>query len=169
MKQHEVKSEKQIGDYVFYIRPFPAFLAANLSGDLASAISPAVAAIVPLAAVWNGDSSVMNIDVSSFSGALAGLSGDKVESLLRKLLTKHNNISARYAGDDEDEKPFDGVKPLDNDLANEVFCGSAQDMFILAAEVINANFGGFFEKLGAQFGLRRSTADMKQIPGNTGA
>ena len=38
MKQFEAKS-KQIGENVFYIRPFPALVAANLSGDLAAVLT----------------------------------------------------------------------------------------------------------------------------------
>lgn len=148
MKQHEVKSEKVIDGNTFYIRPFAAFTAANISGDLAAVLAPAIAGLAPLAMSAGGtESDVMNLDVSSFSGAMAGLSGDKVEGLLKKLLTKHNNISV---------ETDDGVKPLDNDLANEIFCGAAQDMFILAVEVINVNYKGFFKKLAGQFGLQKA-------------
>jgi hypothetical protein len=150
MKQHEVKSEKTIGENTFYIRPFPAFTAANISGELAGVLAPAIAGLAPLA--MRGDSDVMNLDVSSFSGALSGLSGDKVENLLKKLLTKYGNVSVDTA---------DGVTRLDDDTANEIFCGSAQDMFILAVEVINVNFKGFFAKLGSQFGIQ------KAVPGTT--
>jgi hypothetical protein len=143
MKQHEIKREKEIGGVKFYIRAFPAFTAANISGDLAAAISPAMAGLVPLA-MQRGQADIMNIDVSQFSGALAGLSGDKLEALLKKLLTKHGNISV---------ETDDGVKLLDNDLGDEVFCGEVQNMFILAFEVIQANFGGFFKNLAGQFGL----------------
>ncbi|MDR3165433.1 MAG: hypothetical protein LBU13_07625 [Synergistaceae bacterium] len=145
MKQHEIKSEKEIGGVTFYIRAFPAFTAANISGELAAVLAPAMAGIVPLAA-QRGQADVMNIDVSQFSSAMAGLSGDKVEILLKKLLTKYGNISI---------ETDDGVKPLDNDLANEVFCGDVQNMFVLAFEVIRANFGGFFENLAGQFGLQK--------------
>ena len=37
MKQMEV-TEKKIGDNTFYIKPFPAFVAVNISGDLASVV-----------------------------------------------------------------------------------------------------------------------------------
>lgn len=157
MKQHEVKSEKTIDGNTFYIRPFPAFAAANISGELAAVLAPAIAGLAPLA-MNAGESDVMNVDVSSFSGAMSGLSGDKVENLLKKLLTKHNNISVETE---------DGVKLLDNDLANEIFCGSAQDMFILAAEVVNVNFKGFFENIGNLFGFRKATGEKMAILTNT--
>lgn len=149
MKQHET-TEKKIGENTFYIRPFAAFTAANISGELISVLAPAVAGLAPLAmgASDDGDDiDFMNLDVASFSGAVSGLSGDKVENLLKKLLTKHDNISVETE---------DGVKRLDNDLANEIFCGSAQDMFVLAVEVINVNFKGFFKKISGQFGLRKA-------------
>lgn len=159
MKQHET-TEKTVGENTFYIRPFAAFTAANISGELISVLAPAVAGLAPLAmgasdSDSNADPDFMNLDVASFSGALSGLSGDKVENLLKKLLTKHDNISVETA---------DGVKRLDNDLANEIFCGSAQDMFILAVEVINVNFKGFFKKLGGQFGLQKAQPKAAAMP-----
>jgi hypothetical protein len=119
MKQHEVSSEKQIGEHTFYVRPFPAFTAANISGELTNALAPALGLIVSLVQQRN-ETDVLNLDVSSLGGALSGLSGDKVENLLKKLLTKHSNISV---------ETDDGVKLLDNDIANDIFSGAAQDIF----------------------------------------
>lgn len=42
--------EKVIGENTFYIRPFGAFAAANISGELAALLSPILAGIAP--AVW---------------------------------------------------------------------------------------------------------------------
>ena len=109
MKQHET-TEKKIGENTFYIRPFPAFTAANISGELIAMLAPAVAGLAPLAMSASDSSAepdIMNLDVASFSGAISGLSGDKVENLLKKLLTKHGNVSVETE---------DGVKRLDNDL-----------------------------------------------------
>ena len=39
MKQQEAVRES-IGDYNFYIRPFPALTAANMTGDLAGLVTP---------------------------------------------------------------------------------------------------------------------------------
>ena len=41
---------------------------------------------------------------------------------------------------------------MTEDLADEIFCGDTQDMFILAFDVIQANYSGFFKRLGGQFG-----------------
>ena len=51
LRQTEPKKET-IGDYNFYIKPFPAMVAANLTGDLASLLTPVLAALLPL--VENG-------------------------------------------------------------------------------------------------------------------
>ena len=65
---------------------------------------------------------------------------------MKKLLVDHKNVSV------EGEATGGDVKQLTLDLANEVFCGEIQDMYILCWEVIKLNFGGFFKKLGAQSG-----------------
>ena len=90
MKQFEAKS-KQIGENVFYIRPFPALVAANLSGDLAAVLTPLMSSIVPLALQNGGNKEKalfdMNIDevTPALTNAAAALSGDKIEYLMKKL------------------------------------------------------------------------------------
>lgn len=160
MKQTEV-IEKKIGENTFYIRPFGAFIAANISGDLAAIITPMLGALGPLVgnvsdnatpeSIASGDFNIMDMDVDKalpvISKALSGISGQHFESMMKKLLIQHKNVSV--------EGPITKgqAKPLDYDMANEVFCGELQDMFILCFEVIKANFGGFFRKLGARFGV----------------
>jgi len=148
MKQLET-TQKVIGDYTFYIRPFPAFVAANISGELASVLTPMIGGIAPLIGGDNGED-IMDMDVEkalpSVSAAFSGLSGDKFESMMRKLLINNGNISI------EGEATEGKTMKLTYDLANEVFCGEVQDMFVLCFEVIRLNFGGFFKKLGARFG-----------------
>ena len=150
MKQMEVKAQREIDGNTFYIRPFPAFTAANISGELSSVIAPLLASLAPfLGAGTSNEKGFMDIDAAdaapAFAKGVEGLSGDKVESLLRKLLTKYKNISVELA-DGKD------TQMLTDDLTNEVFCGNAQDMFILAFEVIKVNFSGFFKKISAPFG-----------------
>lgn len=67
LKQLEPKKET-IGGLNFYIRPFPAMVAANLTGDLVSLLTPVLAALMPL--VGNSDNEsdgedgdLMDIDV----------------------------------------------------------------------------------------------------------
>ncbi len=160
MKQHDVKSEKELNGYKFYIRPFPAFTAANISGELITVIAPAVAGLAPamISSSEDEDVDLMNIDVTALGSAFNGLSGDRVENILKKLLTKYKNISVETE---------DGVAILDDDLVNELFCGATQDMFILAAEVININFAGFFSKIAGQFGLQKVAAEKMDLLKNT--
>ena len=156
---------KKIGDNTFYIRPFPAFTAANMTGDLANIATPALAAIAPLALKVKDKkvTDLMDADISevapALSGAFAGLSGDELERLCKKLLTDHNNISVSQEGGE--------AKPLTEDLANEIFCGDTQDMFILMWQVVSINFNGFFKKLAARFGLDGEPFKKLQTTQNT--
>lgn len=150
-------TEKVIGDNHFYIRPFPAFTAANISGELAAVLSPMLGGLVALIGADSGEekdkkksTNFLDTDVEDAVPVLAksfsGLSGDKFESLMKKLLCDHKNISV------ESEVTDGQVVIMDYDIANEVFCGDVQDMYILCWEVIKINFAGFFKKIGAQFG-----------------
>lgn len=155
MKRMEV-TEKQIGENTFYLRPFPAFTAANISGELASLITPMISGLAPVFAGKSLDQ-VMTMEMEdampAFSDAFSALSGDKVERMMKKLLVDHENISV--------DIPETGKTAVLNlDLANEVFCGDVQDMFLLCFEVIKINFSGFFRKLGAQFGDLRGLMKM---------
>ena len=162
MRQMDV-TEKKIGDHSFYIRPFPAFVSANLSGEIAALVVPVIGALTPLAKDVNvggtdsgNDTSndtgfnIENIDLEeagpAFGNAVSSLSGDKIESLMKKLLINSGNVSV--------SGPITGdqAKILTLDLANEVFCGEIQDLYTLCWEVIKLNFGGFFKKLGSRFG-----------------
>lgn len=164
MKQMEV-TEKRIGESTFYIKPFPAFVSANISGELAALIAPMLGGLAPLAgSVEGGD--LENFDISNVnvedalpavSDAFAGLSGDKFEKLMKKLLIDHKNISV------ECEATNGEVKPLTYELANEVFCMEIEDMYILCFEVVRLNFGGFFKKLGTRFGGRKEDP-LKKVP-----
>ena len=142
--------EKVIGENTFYIRPFGAFAAANISGELAALLSPILAGIAPLfGGLDTGDggsdaaANPLDMDIEeampAISSALSTISGDKVERMMRRLLIDQQNISVQ--GEDTDGNTV----ILDKDLADEVFCGELQDMFILCYEVIKLNFKGFFK------------------------
>ena len=164
--------EKVIGENTFYIRPFGAFAAANISGELAALLSPILAGIAPLfGGLDTGDggsdaaANPLDMDIEeampAISSALSTISGDKVERMMRRLLIDQQNISVQ--GEDTDGDTV----ILDKDLADEVFCGELQDMFILCYEVIKLNFKGFFKKIGAQFGSLKELLQ-NQAP-NTGS
>ena len=145
-KKNDPKAERVLNGNRFSIYPFYAFTAANLSGEISSLIIPILASIAPAAGKAAGSGSLLDINVEdaapALASGLASVNGDRVESLLKKLLVKHQNISVELDGEDEAQR-------LTEDLANELFCGNAQDMFILAFDVIKVNFSGFFVKLGS--------------------
>ena len=151
MKQLESR-EVTVGENIFYIRPLPAFKAANLSGELAALVLPLVTGLTSLipagTTAENMGNGLFDIDVKdagpAISAAFSSLSGDKIEAILKHLLIAGKNISV--------EVPGERVQILTEDLANEVFCEDVQDMFILALEVIRTNYNGFFKKLGGRFG-----------------
>lgn len=163
MKQMEV-TEKQIGENLFYIKKFAAFTAANISGDLAALITPLIGGVVPAIAKSDESKGALDMDIEDampgITSALSSLSGDKFESLMKKLLIDHRNISVA--------NPQTGnVEQLTMDLANEVFCGEVQDMFILCFEVIKLNFNGFFKKIGARFGNLQGIIQKVTAPNQT--
>lgn len=163
MKQLET-TQKKIGEATFYIRPFPAFTAANISGELSALVAPMIGGIAPLIngvkVDSNGVADLMDTNIEdalpALSGAFSGLSGDKFERLMRQLLINHQNISVC-----SEEATNGEVKMLTMDLANEVFCGEVQDMFILCFEVIRINYKGFFKKLGSRFGILQKVMALK--------
>ena len=71
-----------------------------------------------------------------------------MEKLMRKLLLG-GNIVVELIVENTGERE---AQRLTADLADEVFCGEIQDMFLLCFYVIKLNFNGFFKKLGAQSG-----------------
>ncbi len=155
MKRMEV-TEKVIGENKFYLKPFPAFAAVNISGELASVLTPVLGGLASIVAAGQGDNlkdktaSLMDVEIDDalpvLTKSFSGLSGESLERLMRKLLIESGNISV------ECEATGGEVKVLNKDIADEVFCGDVQDMFILAFEVIRLNFNGFFKKIAALFG-----------------
>ncbi len=162
MKQFEPKDVTVLGKQ-FHIFPFPAFRAANISGELAALIGPMLGG---LATIFGGDgtSNLLDVDAEKAAPAIAGafdsLSGDKVEALLRKMLITGKNISVDYSGE---------TVYLTEDIANELFCMEAQGLYILAFEVIRTNFSGFFGKPGSLFGSAIGKAMKDSTPTGTGA
>ena len=151
MKTFEAK-EMQIGENLFYIRPLPAFKAANISGELFSTLLPALGSLAPLAGAAGNAGSLLDVDsgeaAKAFAQGASALSGSKVELMLKMLLVRHGNISFERAGPKEDGQP----RLLTEDIANDLFSSDVQDMFLLAYEVVKLNYGGFFGKLGSLFG-----------------
>lgn len=127
MKQLESKI-KTIGGNTFYIRPFSAFRAANLSGELVLTFLPLIKGLL------------------GQENSLKDFSGDKLEAMLHKLLIDSGNIAVELNGEKE-------VQRLGLDLAEEIFCQRLENLWELTMEVLRVNYGGFFEKLGSLFGF----------------
>lgn len=163
MKRFEPK-EVIVSDRTFHIFPFGAFKAANLSGELAQIAIPLLTAITALPSSEEGENP-LDRDLSELTPALASafdsLSGDKVESLLKKLLTQSQNVSIDLENGE--------TVVLTEDLVNEVFCCDIIGIYQLAFEVIRTNFGGFFEKLGNLSGsvTEKVAPLMKAVKTNT--
>lgn len=157
---------KTIGNNRFYIRPFPAFTAAKMTGDLAGVAAPLLAAIAPLVVKKTGDGKkTLDADISevapAMSGAFSGFSGEKLEHLSTELLVAHGNISVSPGGDDSQNTQ------LTMDLANDLFCGEIDEMFMLMYEVIKVNFSGFSRRSPPNMGWaakpRRRPGRLQQI------
>lgn len=145
MKLQDPK-EVTIDGTKFFIRPLPAFKAANISGEVIKVLAPIIGSLLPL---LSSEDDVMDVEIQEAAPVLAhgfeSFSGDACESLLRKLLINYKNVAVEIDGERD-------AKLLDEDLSNEIFCGDAQNMYVLAFHVIKVNYSGFFGKLGTQSG-----------------
>lgn len=139
MKQFQTTKET-VGDMDFYITPFPALKAANISAELASVLTPVIGALAPLAVNSKDGADLMDMDVGAAVRAISKLSldGDSFEKLIRKLL-----LGGNIAVEISDDSGNVSQRRLDADLLNEIFCGDVQDMFVLCFYVIRLNFRGF--------------------------
>jgi hypothetical protein len=157
MKQMET-TKKKIGDNTFYIKPFPAFTSANITGLLAKTIGPLIGGLGGL--VKNGSTAdeIMNSDMEDVlpvvASALSEIEPDRLENLIRKLCVEYKNVSV--CGETTDNE----VELLTYDLANEIFCGELMDMIKLCVEVCKVNFSGFFSKLNVQSGNQKGYTEI---------
>ena len=135
-----------IGEATYYIFPFSAFYAANLSGEILALVSPIIASLLPLvSADGQNAESILDQKIEDalplITSAFNSLSGDKVEALMKKLLISQRNVSVEYEQDGVTQK-----ERLTADLADELFCMDISSMYQLAWEVIKLNYGSFFAK-----------------------
>ena len=154
--------ERKIGGMTFYITPFPAFRAANLSGELASVLAPLSGVVAAVAGSADGQEfDLMSLDVGRIVAGMSGcaeLSGDKLEAVMRKLL-----LGGHIRVELDDENGCKTMEKLDADLANEIFCGEIQDMYVLCVCVIQLNFNGFFKRLSALYGAEKSDGKRRKM------
>lgn len=161
MKQME-PTAVNVGGMRFYITPFPAFKAANISGELARVLAPLFGALFPLVGGMREEGkNLMDVDIDSIDAERAAeavmnctvIDGDKLEALMRKLLLG-GHIVAKVTNDEGETE----AQRLDTDLANELFCGEVHEMFVLCFHVIKLNFKGFFKKFAGLSGKAGSAA-----------
>lgn len=161
MKQME-STAVNVGGIRFYITPFPAFKAANISGELARVLAPLFGALFPLAGEMKKEGkNLMDVDIDSIDANKAAesvmnctaIDGDKLEALMKKLLLG-GHIVVKVTNEEGEAE----AQRLDMDLANELFCGEIQDMFVLCFHVIKLNFRGFFRKFAGLSGKAGSAA-----------
>lgn len=156
MKQLET-IEKTLGENTFYLRPLPAMKAAGLMGDLSALAVPLLTSLAPLLGRSGENPLDINLNSAKIGEAFSGLSGDRLEVLLKKLLLQYKNVSVQTSESDK-------ALVLTQDLLDELFCGEVQDLFLLAFEVIRLNFRGFFRRLpilsGGDFDLEKMSSIM---------
>lgn len=156
LKQMESETH-EVGGRNYYIIPFGAFKAANLSGEIASVLAPALGALTPILMSHSGENAEETFDninpneVASAVASCSSIDGDAIERLLKKLLLG-GNVSVEMIDDEGNSD----IKRLTEDLANEVFCGNVQNMFVLAFYVIKMNYRDFFVSIPNQLGKAKS-------------
>lgn len=164
---------KTISGADFYISPFPAMVAANLSAEVFAAISPIISSLIPIATAVSSQTEGNTIEEKRESAtrrarelvdndmgkylpqvvsALNALSGDKLEGLLSKLLVLNHNIACEYDYEDERGDTRHVKGQLNKDMLNEIFCMDVLGLYRLALEVIILNYGSFFGSLTGLFG-----------------
>ena len=146
MKQMETITVK-VGENTFYITKVPAMTAANVFGQLTNFVMPVLGSFGSLVGKGDGSALDLNIEeaIPSLTLAASCISGAKLEELMMQLLIRYNNVAV------EDRQAGEAVR-LNKILADEIFCGETQDMFLLAVEVVKTNYSGFFKKLTDRFG-----------------
>lgn len=153
LKQLET-TKVTVGGNDFFIKPFSAFKAANLTGELVSVLSPLVSWLTQAVGGIDdiADMEAEEVGEQMMAGISGGvdINGDRLEALMRKLLLGGNIVVER-----EDDRGDITQELLNKDLADEMFCGNVQDMFVLCVHVIKCNYGGFFEKLSNLYGKEK--------------
>ena len=142
----------EIAGVKYYILPFPAFKSANVSGELASVLGPVLGVFTPL---LGEQKNIMDVDANKAASAMANvqISGSNIERLMRQLLLG-GHISFEIEGESAEE--------LTEDAVNELFCGDAQNMFVLCFHVIKLNFNGFFKRFTDLSGKARSVKGQRK-------
>lgn len=121
----------------FYIRPMDPFVAMTLLGDMIKVASPILGAVTTVVTGKKDAklTDLLDADISAVFGSVAqNIDGDTLSSLVKRILNGQY-ISVRI----EDHEP----ERLNAELNAMIFTGNVQDMFLLVAEVLKINYGGF--------------------------
>lgn len=65
MKQQDA-TEVVVNDNHYFVRPFPAFRAANISGEVIKVIIPIIGSVLPFVTA-NGDASALDADLATIA------------------------------------------------------------------------------------------------------
>lgn len=151
-----------IGEYSFYVTPFPAMKSAGIAADVAKVIGPALGGIFSIVGTGgNGKTDAEGIlsgidpqkAVTVLGEALSSLDGDEMERIIGRLLIDYNNVNV--------SGPFTEFKAvrMNRDTFDEVFCCEAQNIFVLCWDVINLNYKSFFKNIALQFGNQTESTE----------
>lgn len=165
--------KKTISGVDFYITPFPALKAANLSGEIFSLIGPLISGFVPVIQTVRANpdmepvEAVSKMDMADLMpgivDAMQHMSGDRIEGLLKKLLIMNQNVACEYDYEGEDGEIHHVKGRLNGDMLNEIFCQDVYGMYRLAGEVIAINYGSFFENMTTRFGRGGQKLKVKMV------
>ena len=148
-------AEEIIGEYKFYIRYFGAWTAQRIGLKFKDVLAKAAAAAALEIAetLKNTDTeNVFDVEVNAdLIPALIKILGEldvkTLEDLTMEIIINHKNV-AYVHNDNIGMEP----KELKYDTADQIFSGDLQDMYILIACVIKANYKNFLDRLGTRFG-----------------
>ena len=148
-------AEETIGEYKFYIRYFGAWTAQRIGLKFKDVFTKAAAVAAPeiAEAMKNLDSeNAFDLEVNSdLIPALIKILGEMdiktLEELTQEVIIKHKNVA--FVHEDHTGKE---PEPLTYEKADQIFSGDLQDMYILIACVIKANYRNFLDRLVTQYG-----------------
>lgn len=129
---------KAIGDYTYYVRPFPPLDALRLLGDLQAVVTSSLGGAVSTDDA--GAESVLDrkVDVASMIAGLGGkLTGNVLVGFADRILDG-DYVSVQMKGEDTPTR-------LDANIVNSIFGGHVKNMLELMWFVLEVNYADFFE------------------------
>ena len=154
--KNRVAAEHVIGEYKFYIHYFGAWTAQRIGLRFKDILARATAsAAVEIGGVMKNMETENFFDLEANAALVPALikimrelDTSTLEDLTKELIINHKNIAFEPDGYTGSPDP----RILDYDAADQIFSGDLQDMYILIAHVLKANYESFFVKGQALFG-----------------